>query len=63
MPVPVFLPPPLGEGGGGARGLRESKAPVRRPAPIPTFPQRGKEQNRLSAPSGTCAPTPRWAGR
>jgi hypothetical protein len=37
-----FLPPSLGEGwGGGTRDVSDPSGPR---APIPTFPQRGKEQ-------------------
>jgi hypothetical protein len=37
-----FLPPLLGEGrGGGTRNASDPRGPR---APIPTFPQRGKEQ-------------------
>ena len=40
----VLLPPPVGEGGGGGRhGLFFHALRTRQRAPIPTFPQRGKE--------------------
>jgi hypothetical protein len=37
--------PPGGGPGWGHDGLRASAAPERRPAPIPTFPQKGKAQD------------------
>ncbi len=46
----VFLPPPLGEGrGGGQRRRKGSQAfGPSAAAPIPAFPQRGKEAVRVA---------------
>jgi len=38
------LPPPLGEDWGGGKRPSHRQQTNRRRAPIPTFPQRGKEQ-------------------
>lgn len=45
--LPVLLPPPLGEDwGGGQRGWTCNAVRHNQPAPIPAFPQGGKEQAR-----------------
>jgi len=40
----VFLPPPLGEGRGGGTTASTQSQRSSGAAPIPAFPQRGKEQ-------------------
>src|SRR5690606_14291810 len=58
-----WLPPPLGEGWGGGRHgqVAEDAECVTRRAPIPTFPQTGKEK---ASPSGkACAQTPKTSSR